>query len=128
MRLSAISLGDPMARSEEERRRAPRVKLFQPAEMRNTSGQTTRVHLLNVSTTGALVYGDAAPGIGEELSLACGIALGEARVAWRVGRRFGVAFARPIAPAQVEAMVRAQDELIESASRRLGVPQMKMMA
>ena len=95
--------------------------------MRNAAGSAARVHLLNVSIGGALVYGADAPEVGQEIRLACGISLGEARVAWKAGRRFGVTFARPIAPAQIEAIVRIQDEAIESATERLGLRQMKIV-
>ncbi|WP_171982508.1 PilZ domain-containing protein [Sphingomonas sp. LM7] len=94
-------------------RGAPRIKVFQPAVLRCGAGAPKRVHLLNVSTGGALVYGDSPPNVGTQVQLACGISLGSARVQWSSGRRFGVAFARPIGPAEIEAIVSLQDDLIE---------------
>ncbi len=102
-------------------RAAPRVKIFQPAEIKSSAGEQHRVHLLNISTGGALVYGDAAPEVGEQVRLVCGIQLGPARVQWRSGRRFGVAFTKPIAPTQLDAIVRKQEQLIETMTQRTGV-------
>ncbi|SRR5258706_9049574 len=102
-----------------DRRSATRLKIFQPAEMEQSAAQD-RVHLLNLSTTGALIYGEAAPPIGATVTLTCGLPLGEARVAWAGGRCFGVAFATPLANEQVDALLGAQNALLENASRRLG--------
>ena len=101
------------------RRGAVRLKIFQPAEMER-SATRDRVHLLNISTTGALIYGEEAPAIGTTVKLACGFPLGEARVAWAGGRCFGVAFANPLPKAQIDALLSARSDLLESASRRLG--------
>lgn len=101
------------------RRRATRFKVFQPAEMALGSDAPVRVHLLNVSVGGALVYAEAAPAVGTEVTLACGMVRGPGRVAWSAGRRFGVEFAQPIAESQVQALLISQDKLIESASQRL---------
>lgn len=114
-----------MSSEIEERRRAPRMKLFQPAELRR-GGDARRVHVLNLSTSGALVYGDQAPELGAEVRLSCGIALGIGRVAWVSGRRFGVHFLKPLSGLVVEQVLRTQDALIASASERLGVPCMRM--
>lgn len=114
-----------MSSSEEERRQAPRAKLFQPAEMHGRGGDA-RVHVLNLSTSGALVYGERTPGEGEQVWLTCGVPLGMGRVAWVSGRRFGVQFLTPLPNIVVEQVLRMQDALIVSASQRLGVPCMKM--
>lgn len=110
-----------MASHKEERRQAPRLKLFQPAEMRSR-GDESRVHLLNLSTSGALVYGEKVPALGEEVQLRCSLPLGPGRVAWVEGRRFGVAFRQTLSDAVVEQVLEIQDALIVSASARLGVP------
>ncbi|UYY57498.1 PilZ domain-containing protein [Sphingomonas sp. S2-65] len=110
-----------MSSRNQERRQAPRSKLFQPAEMRSR-GDESRVHLLNLSTSGALVYGEAVPVLGEEVQLRCSLPLGPGRVAWVEGRRFGVEFTRALSDAVVEQVLRIQDALIVSASARLGVP------
>jgi c-di-GMP-binding flagellar brake protein YcgR len=109
-------------KSGEERRQALRMKIFQPAAMTmGRAGAEARVHLLNISTGGALVYGEAVPRAGAAVQLDCGIALGSAQVAWVSGRRFGVRFDTPIAPAQVEAVLQLQNEMIESGNQRLGL-------
>ena len=103
-----------------DRRSVTRVKIFQPAEMEQ-SATRNRVHLLNLSSTGALIYGEEAPAIGTTVRLTCGFPLGEARVAWAGGRCFGVAFAKPLRTAQIDALLGAQNDLLENASRRLGL-------
>ena len=103
-----------------QKRAAPRIKIFLAGEIRCGAGEPRRAHLLNISTGGALVYADAVPDIGEELRLACGVPLGLARVQWRNGRRFGVAFMQPISDALIDAIVRKQETLIESTCQRLG--------
>jgi hypothetical protein len=100
-------------------RATPRIKIFQPAELRCGSDAPKRVHLLNISEGGALVYGDVAAQIGAEVQLSCGLPLGAARVRWRDGQRFGVAFTRPIPAAQIEALVTSQKALIDQATQRL---------
>lgn len=101
-------------------RAAPRVKIFQAGEMRCGAGEPARVHLLNISTGGALVYAEHVPAVGEQVQLACGVPLGAARVQWSSGRRFGVAFAEPIGPAKIEAVIRTQEAMVEAAAQRLG--------
>ena len=103
----------------DDRRRATRVKIFQPAEMEGGATRD-RVHLLNLSTTGALIYGEEPPAIGATVRLTCGFPLGEARVAWAGGRCFGVAFAKPLPKSQIDALLGAQSDLLENAARRLG--------
>jgi hypothetical protein len=102
------------------RRAAPRIKIFQPAEIQWGRDAPRRVHLLNISTGGALLYGDEVPAVGSEVRLACGIPLGSARVQWIRKQRFGVAFANPLGAAQIDAIVRLHDELIQAMTQRLG--------
>ena len=102
-------------------RTSPRIKIFQPAELIEADGRTRRVHLLNVSTGGALVYGDATPQVGDVVRLTCGMPLGVARVQWTNGRSFGVAFAAPLAGPEIEALMRIQDAVIDATTRRLGL-------
>ncbi|WP_166745788.1 PilZ domain-containing protein [Sphingomonas naasensis] len=90
-------------------RAAARLKIFRPGEMER-GGATTRVHLLNISTGGALLYAETAPAVGAEIRLTSGIALGPARVQWSSGRRFGVAFRTPLTPGQLAAMLQAGSE------------------
>lgn len=100
-------------------RAAPRYKLFQPTEMSGADG-ARRVHLLNLSTSGALVHAAEAPAPGTSLTIRCGGNLLSAKVAWTLGRKFGVSFSTPLARAQVEQVLGDQQALIASASRRIG--------
>lgn len=82
--------------SDDAHRRAmPRFKLFEPTEM-IIAGQTSRVHILNISIGGALVH-SAHPISREALvQLQCGAQIRSARVAWASGQRVGVAFNTPL--------------------------------
>jgi hypothetical protein len=100
-------------------RSAPRYKLFEPTEM-HVGGAGSRVHLLNLSTGGALVYAATPPAPGTALQLRCGGRVRSARVAWATERRFGVAFASPLGEAEVSGILRAQDAHMASAGRRIG--------
>ena len=84
--------------------RVPRHKVFLPAEMSDENGPA-RVHLLNISLTGALVHGDAAPRAGAVVQLRCADANWLARVVWSQDKRFGVVHVAPLAPAVVDALV-----------------------
>jgi hypothetical protein len=84
-------------------RRAPRRKLFQPAELRQ--GTTVqRVHLLDLSTAGGLIHLTTPPAAGTIVMLACGPLSRSARVAWAGERRIGIAFVLPLSEAEVAAV------------------------
>ena len=100
-------------------RAAPRFKLFQPAEI-TTSGRTSRVHLLNLSAGGALIHAAVPPSRGTPVHVRCGGHSRAARVAWVHERRFGVAFANPLATDQVAQVIADQEALVAAASRRIG--------
>lgn len=85
-------------------RAAPRHKVFLPAEMA-AAGATCRVHLLNLSPTGALIHADAAPEAGTVVQLTCAQASWAVRVVWAHDKRFGVVHVPPLAPAAVAALV-----------------------
>lgn len=111
-------MGDSVANQEQEQRRAPRIKLFHQAELSGDSG-VQRVHLLNVSVGGALVYAEAPPAVGESVRLDCGVTLRDGRVAWRSGRQFGVTFTERMDSGEIDALIRVQQELIARATQRL---------
>lgn len=92
-------------------RHAARSKIFQPGEMHGITG-THRVHLLDLSTTGALVYGKQTPQVGDVVRLVAVIPLGPARVMWVSGKRFGVAFATSLSSATVEQILAEQASLV----------------
>lgn len=91
-------------------RSSARRKLFQPGEMR-VAGRAQRMHLLDLSLTGALAYTDRAPPVNAVLELTHPAGLGMARVVWTKGKRLGLAFARPISAQQLDAILADQPTL-----------------
>lgn len=85
-------------------RATPRFKLFQPTEMR-VGPERVRVHLLDLSATGAMVHHTEPPAIGAVIQLDCAGATRLARVMRWEGKRFGVQFLAPLTEAQVAAAV-----------------------
>lgn len=102
-----------------ELRHEARIKVFQPAEMLDARGEPIRVHLLNLSSGGALVYGESPPVPGDSVRIVCGIDLGEARVAWRAGCRFGIAFAQPLGPTALALLLDQQAAMIRVVAERM---------
>ena len=76
-------------------RRSRRFKIFEPAAMTCKPGEK-RVHLLDVSTTGARADCENPPVAGELVSIRCGPLTSEARISWVRGSRFGLTFRHPI--------------------------------
>lgn len=108
---------------EEELRRLrgkPRLKLFQPTEMRDTGGETRRAHLLDLSATGALVHASDPPAAGGGVQLLLDGAFRAGEVMWADGRRFGLRFRAPLADAQVDGILSARAALVAEASLRIG--------
>lgn len=91
--------------------REPRLKVFQPVPL-ETAGGTVRAHLLNLSRTGALIHCADAPDRGSVVRVMLGDTANPARVVWRDGKRFGVAFAGKLAPAQIEGALAVQNDLV----------------
>ena len=100
-----------------ERRAESRLKTFQPVEMTLQDAEPQRVHLLNLSTGGALVYGPP-PAVGTHITLDGDVALGRARVAWRRDRCFGIAFERPLPAWRLTALIDRQRQLVEASGQR----------
>ena len=94
--------------------REPRFKVFQPIPLGTAVG-TVRAHLLNLSRTGALIHCADAPDRGSIVRVMLGDTANPARVMWRDGKRFGVAFAGKLAPAQIDEALAAQNELVTRA-------------
>ncbi|RYD55266.1 MAG: PilZ domain-containing protein [Sphingomonadales bacterium] len=115
--LGGITLHNP--NSGAERRIAERVKTFQPAELVDADGHSHRVHLLNLSTGGAMIYGRG-PGMGAQVHVQGPTPLGEARVAWQRDKYFGVAFAQALPETFIDALISEQRQLVERAAARLG--------
>jgi hypothetical protein len=83
----------------------PRFKLFQPTEM-IVSGQASRVHILNISISGALVHSAQPVALASLVELQCGSHLRAARVAWVNGLRAGVAFSIPFNDDNIRQIIR----------------------
>ena len=84
--------------------RVPRHKVFLPAEMIDVAG-TTRVHLLNLSLTGALAHGGPVPAPGAIVQMRCGDTHWLARIVWAQDKRFGVAHVVPLSTSTVGRLV-----------------------
>ncbi len=81
-------------------RQFPRIKIFEPAEL--LVGDTRRrVHVLNISSGGALLHCDMVPRQAETVQLALRGASWSARVAWTTKSRFGVQFVVPLTDIQL---------------------------
>ena len=102
-----------------ERRAAPRTKIFQPVEL-SVRDTRLRAHLLNVSTSGTLIYARTSAAVGERIHLRCDFELGAARVVWSDGVRIGVAFEQPLSQRQVDLLVANQEKMADAFSDRLG--------
>jgi hypothetical protein len=94
--------------SEQTARARPRRKLFQPAEL-DMAGGRGRVHLLDLSESGAQLNAARPPLQGSFVSLSCGDLRRSARVAWVAGRRVGIAFLMPLTSREVEAVLALGD-------------------
>lgn len=82
----------------------PRLKVFQPIEM-HAGMVPLRAHLLDLSASGALVHSATAPAPGTPVRLTIGGLMRSARVVWRDGVRFGIAFIVPLREIEVERML-----------------------
>lgn len=98
----------------------PRMKLFEPTELR-TGSSATRAHLLNLSATGALVHTATPPAPGTTVHLRVGGTTRAARVVWAQGSRLGAAFRVPLPDHEVDALVSARHAHVAQASARVGV-------
>lgn len=78
-----------------ERRAERRFALFLPASLR-TGAASTRVHLRNLSRSGALAEAPRPPAAGSRVTLSRAGLLLDADVMWSQGLRFGLRFATPI--------------------------------
>jgi hypothetical protein len=85
-------------------RSKPRLKVFQPTEM-HFERERVRVHLLDLSATGALVHHPSPPPNGAMVQIKCAGMMRAARVMHQDGTRFGVQFLAPLTDEQVSAAV-----------------------
>lgn len=90
-----------------EPRGGTRYKVFLPAQMSGAQG-ASRVHLLNISATGALVHGEPLPKVGQIVQISCEASNWLARVVWAQHKRFGVVHVAPMSDAAVKGLVAGQ--------------------
>lgn len=103
-----------------DQRAKSRVKIFQPAQMRSELG-IDRVHLLNLSATGAMAHHQAEPPVlGSTVHIACAGLWRDARIVWVDGSRFGICFLSPLTDDQLRCTIDVQNRLVAEASRRVG--------
>lgn len=103
-------------------RRASRAKVFQPGEMHTISG-AQRIHLLDLSASGALVYSAGrVPEVGAVVRLTAGAPIGAARVKWVVGKKFGVSFATPLPQERIDQLLDAQRSLVKRMEEQPVIP------
>jgi hypothetical protein len=89
--------------SEAASRGAKRVKVFQPATLVR-EGATLRIHLLDVSATGALAHAQEPPPARSQVEVRCADLVRTASVRWSEGKRFGLLFDRPLLDADLDAI------------------------
>jgi hypothetical protein len=81
--------------ANEEARAERRHKVFHTGTC-TCLGVTFPIHVLNISSIGALAHADDPPKIGDCVSIKCGIPLGRANISWVEGERFGLRFVIPL--------------------------------
>jgi hypothetical protein len=98
--VSALSGG-----KEGDGRSAARFKVFQPATI-GADGVRRRGHILNVSTTGAMVHAAVEVVVGSLIRI-CVVGLERTgTVTWKSTTKLGVRFTRPISVKQIDDLRR----------------------
>ena len=102
----SIALSATMTRADRnlKQRSTHRFKVFQPGRW-SAAGVAVPIHLLDISTSGALAYAKAPPQTGDYVLIDCGLPLGKARVTWRDGNKFGVCFVVLLGSDTLDAVV-----------------------
>lgn len=101
------------ASTEAAARCAKRVKVFQPAQLVR-DGASLRIHLLDVSETGALAHAQEPTAAGARVRVECEGVVREASVRWCEGPRFGLVFDRPLLPQQVAMLATPKRDLLRA--------------
>jgi len=91
-------------RGRPDARQGERTRVLLQASLL-ASGRPMRVHLLDLSSHGALAHAIVPPQIGEIVWLVCKGAEILSRTAWVRGSRFGLAFDKPVAPVKLKPML-----------------------
>lgn len=91
-----------------EARRTRRVQVFIPATL-VIAGRSCPVHMLDLSTDGALIHAEDDLPVGDKIWLLRNGLDVFARIAWGRGTRYGLAFEKPLRDEQYEGLLRAKD-------------------
>jgi hypothetical protein len=91
----------------ERQRASRRLKIFLPATLRH-GAEEARIHLLDISRTGALAHADNPPKARDRVRIQCDALYITGTVAWVAGKRFGVMFSAPLAEAMIRAIIDAE--------------------
>lgn len=86
---------------------ARRFKTFWPTSLR-TANEIRRVHVLNISRTGAKIHAQEPMDVNQALELAIGEEWHGALVRWRCGQTFGIAFETAISEASLHGNLDAR--------------------
>ena len=109
-----------MSTSEADHRRANRTNVLLSAMLETSTGSSCSVRVANLSSTGALVFGDSLPLQNELITLICGPKKAiPGRVAWVGSQHAGLAFDYAIAPGDVLPKRTATATLIVKDQRKL---------
>ena len=102
-----MAQGDSAASRVETPRIAKRYKIFEATQMHGPAGDA-RVHLINISETGALIHATTAPAAGAAVRLDIVGTEMPARVVWSDGDRFGVMFLRRLGAECLQRLLAAR--------------------
>ncbi|MET0369751.1 MAG: PilZ domain-containing protein [Sphingobium sp.] len=86
-------------------RAAARHKSFEPIILRLTAGRV-RAHMLDISTSGALVHADMPPLAGARVTIESEMFVAAARVVWVRAKRFGIQFDNGLPASLVDRALR----------------------
>lgn len=108
------------ASSASQNRRSPRSNLWMAAVLEHPGGSAA-VILRNLSAQGALVEGDQALTVGDEVVFRKNDLAVAGRIAWIDGRRAGIAFAMSLDPDTVRRQVPVPRPIVPLVHKRPGL-------
>lgn len=94
---------------------AKRIKLFEPALVRYQHA-VERIHLLDLSCTGALAHGANPPTVGTIIRIECKTLSIAARTAWVRGPKYGVAFLTPLCSDDLNNLIAIAAAVVPAAT------------
>ena len=90
---------------EGEARAARRFKVFKKGNY-SRDGESSPIHLLDVSASGAKAHAQKMPRRGDYVFIECGFPLGTARVLWVSTDRFGLKFTNQLTAATLAKILK----------------------